>query len=81
MSSLVFIFVAASSYDHFGFLQHIRPSVFPYFNSNVVLPSAEGSLRNVFADFLFLCEDLPTIVTLLLRAGLVPLAVILVLRS
>ena len=60
-----------SSYDHFCFLQHIRSSAFPYVNSSAVLPSAEGSLRDALAETCYLyAQNLPTIVTLLPRAGL-----------
>ena len=71
MPSLTFNFVAMSSYDHFCFLQHIRSSAFPYVNSSAVLPSAEGSLRDALAETCyFYAQNLPTIVTLLPRAGL-----------
>ncbi len=60
-----------SSYDHFCFLQHIRFSAFPHVNPSAVLPSAEGSLRDVLAETCyFYAQNLPTIVTLLPRAGL-----------
>ncbi|KAI0272097.1 hypothetical protein BGY98DRAFT_1179220 [Russula aff. rugulosa BPL654] len=71
MSAPAFKFVAMSSYDHFCFLQHIRSSAFPYVNSSAVLPSAEGSLRDALAETCyFYAQNLPTIVTLLPRAGL-----------
>ncbi|KAF8497822.1 hypothetical protein F5888DRAFT_1613094, partial [Russula emetica] len=71
LSSPAFNFVAMSSYDHFCFLQHIRSSAFPYVNSSAVLPSAEGSLRDALAETCyFYAQNLPTIVTLLPRAGL-----------
>ncbi|KAI0261410.1 hypothetical protein BGY98DRAFT_1182416, partial [Russula aff. rugulosa BPL654] len=71
MSAPAFKFVAMSSYDHFCFLQHIRSSAFPYVNSSAVLPSAEGSLRDALAEkCYFYAQNLPTIVTLLPRAGL-----------
>jgi len=61
-----------SSYDHFCFLWHIRFSAFPYVNSSAVLPSAEDSLRDALAEMCYFhAENLPTIVTLLPRAGLV----------
>jgi len=60
-----------SSYDHSCFLHHIRSSAFPYVNSSAVLPSAEGSLRNALAETCYLyAQNLPTILTLLPRAGL-----------
>ena len=60
-----------SSSDHFCFLQHIRSSAFPYVNSSAVLPSAEGLLRDALAETSYLyAQNLPTIVTLLPRAGL-----------
>jgi len=60
-----------SSYDHFCFLQHIRSSAFPYVNSSAVLPSEEGSLRDALTETCYLyAQNLPTIVTLLPRAGL-----------
>jgi hypothetical protein len=60
-----------SSYDYFCFLQHIRPSAFPYVNSSAILPSEEGSLRDALAETYYLyAQNLPTIVTLLPRAGL-----------
>jgi hypothetical protein len=60
-----------SSYNHFCFLQHIRSSAFPHVNPNAVLPSAEGSLRDALAETCyFYAQNLPTIVTLLPRAGL-----------
>jgi len=60
-----------SSYDHFCFLQHIRTSAFPHVNPSAVLPSAEGSLRDALAETCyFYAQNLPTIVTLLPRAGL-----------
>ena len=69
--SSAFNFVAMSSYDHFCFLQHIRFSAFPYVNSSAILPSAEGSLRDALAETCYLyARNLPTIVTLLPRAGL-----------
>jgi hypothetical protein len=71
MSSPAFNFVAMSSYDHFCFLQHIRSSAFPYVNASAILPSAEGSLRDALAETCyFYAQNLPTIVTLLPRAGL-----------
>ncbi|KAF8497819.1 hypothetical protein F5888DRAFT_1906594 [Russula emetica] len=69
--SLAFNFVAMLSYDHFCFLQHIRSSAFPYVNSSAILPLAEGSLRDALAETCyFYAQNLPTIVTLLSRAGL-----------
>jgi hypothetical protein len=60
-----------SSYNHFCFLQHIRFSAFPYVNSSAILPSAEGSLRDALVETCYLyAQNLPTIVTLLPRAGL-----------
>ena len=60
-----------SSYDHFCFLQQIRSSAFPYVNSSAVLPSEEGSLRDALTETCYLyAQNLPTIVTLLPRAGL-----------
>jgi hypothetical protein len=71
LSSPAFNFVAMSSYDHFCFLQHIRTSAFPNVNPSAVLPSAEGSLRDALAEACyFYAQNLPTIVTLLPRAGL-----------
>ena len=71
LSSPAFNYVAMSSYDHFCFLQHIRSSAFPYVNSSAVLPSVEGSLRDALAETCyFYAQNLPTIVTLLPRAGL-----------
>ena len=58
-------------YDRSCFLQHIRPSALPYVNSSAVLPSAEGSLRDLLAKtWYFYAQNLPTIVTLLPRIGL-----------
>ena len=72
LSSPAFNFVAMSSYDHFCFLQHILDSAFPSVNSSVILPSAEGSLRDALAETCYLyAQNLTTIVTLLPRAGLV----------
>jgi hypothetical protein len=66
-----------SSYDHFCFLQHIRSSAFPYVNSSAILPSAEGSLRDLLAETCYFhAQNLPTIVTLLPHAG-VALALLL----
>ena len=60
-----------SSYNHFCFLQHIRSSAFPFVSPNAVLRSAEGSLRDALAETCyFYAQNLPTIVTLLPRAGL-----------
>jgi hypothetical protein len=60
-----------SSYNHFCFLQHIRSSAFPLVSPNAVLRSAEGSLRDALAETCyFYAQNLPTIVTLLPRAGL-----------
>jgi hypothetical protein len=71
LSSPAFNFVAMSSYDRFCFLQHIRTSAFPSVNPNAILPSAEGSLRDALAETCFFyAQNLPTIVTLLPRAGL-----------
>ena len=71
LSSPAFNFVAMSSYDRFCFLQHIRTSAFPNVNPNAILPSAEGSLRDALAETCFFyAQNLPTIVTLLPRAGL-----------
>ena len=71
LSSPAFNFVAMSSYDHFCFLQHIRPSACPYVSSSAVLPSAEGSLRDALAETCYLyAQNLPIIVTLLPRAAL-----------
>jgi hypothetical protein len=71
LSSPAFNFVAMSSYNHFCFLQHIRTSAFPSVNPNAILPSAEGSLRDALAETCyFYAQNLPTIVTLLPRAGL-----------
>jgi hypothetical protein len=71
LSTPAFNFVAMSSYNHFCFLQHIRTSAFPNVNPGAVLPSAEGSLRDAFAETCyFYAQNLPTIVTLLPRAGL-----------
>ena len=71
LSSSAFNFVAMSSYDHFCFLQHIRSSAFPYVNLSAILPSAEGSLHDALAETCYLyAQNLPTIVTLLPRAGL-----------
>ena len=72
LSSPAFNFVAMSSYDHFCFLQHIRSSAFPYVSSSAVYPLAEGSLRDALPETCYLyAQNLPTIVTLLPRAGLV----------
>ncbi|KAI9453375.1 hypothetical protein F5148DRAFT_1277448 [Russula earlei] len=71
LSSPAFNFVAMSSYNHFCFLQHIRASAFPNVNPSAVLPSTEGSLRDALAETCyFYAQNLPTIVTLLPRAGL-----------
>jgi hypothetical protein len=60
-----------TSYTHFCFFQHIRNSAFPHINSNAILPSAEGSLRDALAETCyFYSQNLPTIATLLPRAGL-----------
>ena len=60
-----------TSYTHFCFFQHIRNSAFPHVNSNAILPSAEGSLRDALAETCyFYAQNLPTIATLLPRAGL-----------
>ena len=60
-----------SSYDHFYFFQYIRSSAFPYVNSSVVLPSAEGSLRDALVETCYLyAQNLPTIVALLPHPGL-----------
>ncbi len=60
-----------STYNHFCFPQHIRPSAFRHVSPSVVLPSTEGSLHDVFAETCyFYSQNLPTIVTLLPRAGL-----------
>jgi len=60
-----------SSYNHFCFLQHIRTSAFPHVNPSAVLPSVESSLRDALAETCyFYAQNLPTIVTLLPRAGL-----------
>jgi len=70
LSSPAFNFIAMSSYDHFCFLQHIRSSAFPYINSSAILPSTD-SLCDVLAETCYLyAQNLPTIVTLLPRAGL-----------
>jgi hypothetical protein len=59
------------SYDHFCFLQHIRNSAFPRVNPSAVLLSAEGSLRDALAETCyFYAQNLPTVLTLLPRAGL-----------
>ncbi|KAI0251640.1 hypothetical protein BJV78DRAFT_1282308 [Lactifluus subvellereus] len=71
LSSPAFNLVAMTSYTHFCFLQHIRTSAFPRVNPSAVLPSAEGSLRDALAETCyFYAQNLPTIVTLLPRAGL-----------
>ena len=71
LSSPALNFVAMSSYDHFCFLQHIRSLAFPYVSSSAVLPSTEGSLHDALAETCYLyAQNLPTIVTLLPRAGL-----------
>jgi hypothetical protein len=71
LSTPAFNFLAMSSYNHFCFLQHIRTSAFPNVNPGAVLPSAEGSLRDALAETCyFYAQNLPTIVTLLPRAGL-----------
>ncbi|KAH9953468.1 hypothetical protein BC827DRAFT_134941 [Russula dissimulans] len=71
LSSPAFNFVAMSSYNHFCFLQHIRTSAFPHVNPSAVLPSVESSLRDALAETCyFYAQNLPTIVTLLPRAGL-----------
>ncbi|KAH9172425.1 hypothetical protein EDB89DRAFT_2242881 [Lactarius sanguifluus] len=71
LSSPAFNFVSMASYNHFCFLQHIRNSAFPRVNSSAVLPSAEGSLRDALAETCyFYAQNLPTVVTLLPRAGL-----------
>ncbi len=55
----------------FCFLQHIHSSAFPHVNPNADFPSAEGSLRDELAETCyFYAQNLPTIVTLLPRAGL-----------
>ena len=60
-----------TSYTHFCFFKHIRTSAFPRVNPSAVLPSAEGSLRDALAETCyFYAQNLPTIVTLLPRAGL-----------
>ena len=71
LSSPAFNFVSMTSYSHFCFLQHIRNSAFPRVNPSAVLPSAEGSLRDALAETCyFYAQNLPTVVTLLPRAGL-----------
>jgi hypothetical protein len=71
LSSPAFNFVSMTSYNHFCFLQHIRKSAFPNVNPSAVLPSAEGSLRDALAETCyFYAQNLPTIITLLPRAGL-----------
>ena len=71
LSSPAFNFVSMRSYSHFCFLQHIRNSAFPHVNPSAVLPSAEGSLRDALAETCyFYAQNLPTVVTLLPRAGL-----------
>ncbi|KAI9456816.1 hypothetical protein BJY52DRAFT_1187652 [Lactarius psammicola] len=71
LSSPAFNFVSITSYNHFCFLQHIRNSAFPRVNPSAVLPSAEGSLRDALAETCyFYAQNLPTVVTLLPRAGL-----------
>ncbi|KAI9439198.1 hypothetical protein H4582DRAFT_2119755 [Lactarius indigo] len=71
LSSPAFNFVSMASYNHFCFLQHIRNSAFPRVNPSAVLPSAEGSLRDALAETCyFYAQNLPTVVTLLPRAGL-----------
>ena len=52
-------------------MQHVRLSAFPHVNSSAPLPSAEGSLRDALAETChFYSQNLPTVVTLLPRAGL-----------
>ena len=71
LSSPAFNLVSMTSYNHFCFLQHIRNSAFPHVNPSAVLPSAEGSLRDALAETCyFYAQNLPTVVTLLPRAGL-----------
>ena len=71
LSSPAFNLVSMTSYSHFCFLQHIRNSAFPSVNPSAVLPSAEGSLRDALAETCyFYAQNLPTVVTLLPRAGL-----------
>ncbi|KAI0299996.1 hypothetical protein B0F90DRAFT_1926006 [Multifurca ochricompacta] len=71
LSSPAYNLVAMTSYNHFCFLQHIRNSALPHVKPSAVLPSAEGSLRDALAETCyFYAQNLPTIVTLLPRAGL-----------
>jgi hypothetical protein len=71
LSSPAFNLVSMMSYMHFCFLQHICSSAFPHVNSSVILPSTEGLLCDVLTETCYIyAQNLPTIVTLLLHAGL-----------
>ena len=71
LSSPAFNLVFMTSYSHFCCLQHIRNSAFPHVNPSVVLPSAKGSLHDVFAEtYYFYAQNCPAVVTVLPRAGL-----------
>ncbi|KAI0263628.1 hypothetical protein BC834DRAFT_844491 [Gloeopeniophorella convolvens] len=71
LSAPAYNLAAMSSYSHFCFLQHIRNSAFPRAGAGAVLPSAEGSLRDALAETCyFYAQNLPTVTTLLPRAGL-----------
>ncbi|KAI0044572.1 hypothetical protein FA95DRAFT_1562103 [Auriscalpium vulgare] len=77
LSSPAFNFVSMTSYTNFCVMQHIRNSAFPHVNPNAALPSTEGSLRDALAETCyFYAQNLPTVVTLLPRAG-IALAVLL----
>lgn len=77
LSAPAFNFVCMSSYTHFCFFQHIRASAIPRVRSRAILPSAEGSWRDVISETsYFYSQNLPTVALLLPRAG-ITLAVLL----
>ncbi|KAI0033213.1 hypothetical protein K488DRAFT_85134 [Vararia minispora EC-137] len=70
-------FVSMSSFTHFCFFRHIRTSAVPVSHARAVLPSAEGSWRDLLAETCFFySQNLPTVALLLPRAG-IALAVLL----
>ncbi|TFY76339.1 hypothetical protein EWM64_g7670, partial [Hericium alpestre] len=72
LSSSAFNFVSMTSYSNFCFMHHVRVSAFPRLNPSAALPSNETSLRDALAETCyFYSQNLPTVVTLLPRAGLV----------
>jgi len=71
LSSPAFNLISMTLYSHFCFLQHIHNSAFPHVNPSAVLPSAKGLLHDTLIETCyFYAQNLPTVVTLLLRAGL-----------